>query len=159
MSLLDLDEWLIDLAAVADLVYSPIADYKRFPEGVDLALVEGAVANAEHLALARRVRCNSRHVVALGDCAVTGNVTAMRNPLGTAASVLQQVYVTHGAPRGVLPDAPGIVPRLLDTVVPLHAAIKVDLFLPGCPPPAPAIRALLEALLRGEAPAVASRFG
>jgi NAD-reducing hydrogenase small subunit len=90
---------------------------------------------------------------------VTGNVTAMRNPLGSARSVLQQVYIDHGDPRGVLPATPGIVPVLLDRVVPLHAAIKVDLFLPGCPPPAPQIRALLEALLRGEEPAVASRFG
>lgn len=159
MSLLDMDEWLIELAAVADLVYSPIADHKTFPTGVDLALVEGAVANAEHLTLARRVRINSRLVVALGDCAVTGNVTAMRNPLGPAITVLQQVYVANGDPRGVLPNAPGIVPRLLDKVVPLHAVITADLFLPGCPPPAPAIRALIESLLRGEEPAVASRFG
>ena len=159
MSLLDLDEWLIDLAAVADLVYSPIADHKTFPAVVDLALVEGAVANDEHLELARQVRRNSRLVVALGDCAVTGNVTAMRNPLGAVATVLQQVYVTHGDPRGVLPDAPGIVPRLLDRVLPLHATITVDLFLPGCPPAAPAIRTMLEALLRGETPPVLSRFG
>lgn len=159
MSLLDMDEWLIDLAAVADLVYSPIADRKAFPEGVDLALVEGAVANHEHLELARVVRRRSRVVVSLGDCAVTGNVTAMRNPLGSARSVLQQVYVDHGDPRGVLPDAPGIVPVLLDKVVPLHAAIAVDLFLPGCPPPAPRIRALLEALLRGEEPPLQSHFG
>jgi NAD-reducing hydrogenase small subunit len=159
MSLLDLDEWLIDLAGLADLVYSPIADAKAFPTGVDLALVEGAVANDEHLELAREVRRNSRVVVALGDCAVTGNVTAMRNPLGPAHTVLQQVYIDHGDPRGVLPVTPGIVPRLLDKVVPLHAAIGVDLFLPGCPPPAPSIRALLESLLRGVEPATVSRFG
>jgi NAD-reducing hydrogenase small subunit len=159
MSLLDMDEWLVDLAAVADLVYSPVADAKVFPDGVDLALVEGAVANDEHLELARRVRRRSRLVVSLGDCAVTGNVTAMRNPLGTARSVLQQVYIDHGDPRGALPEAPGIVPRLLDKVVPLHAAITVDLFLPGCPPPAPRIRALIESLLRGEEPATVSRFG
>ncbi|MEI8165838.1 MAG: oxidoreductase [Chloroflexales bacterium] len=159
MSLLDMDEWLIDLAAVADLVYSPIADHKHYPKNVDLVLVEGAVATNEHLELARKVRQRSRLVVALGDCAVTGNVTAMRNPLGAAATVLQQVYITHGDPRGVLPDDPDIVPRLLDTVVPLHATITVDLFLPGCPPSAPAIRALIEALLKGETPPAASRFG
>ncbi|HMQ33815.1 MAG TPA: oxidoreductase [Chloroflexaceae bacterium] len=159
MSLLDMDEWLVELAALAELVYSPIADRKEFPAGVDLALVEGAVANVEHLELARQVRRRSRLVVALGDCAVTGNVTAMRNPLGPARTVLQQVYIDHGDPRGALPEAPGLVPPLLDKVVPLHFVINVDLFLPGCPPPAPRIRALLEALLRGEAPSVASQFG
>lgn len=159
MSLLDMDEWLIELAGLAELVYSPIADHKQFPAGVDLTLVEGAVASDEHLELARLVRRNSRLVVALGDCAVTGNVTAMRNPLGPARTVLQQVYIDHGDPRGALPTMPGIVPKLLDRVVPLHAAIPVDLFLSGCPPSAPRIRAALEALLRGETPELASRFG
>ncbi|NCC34284.1 MAG: oxidoreductase, partial [Chloroflexia bacterium] len=98
MSLLDLDEWLIDLAAHVDLVYSPIADQKTFPEDVDLTLVEGAIANDEHLELIQDVRERSRIVVALGDCAVTGNVTALRNPLGEARSILQQVYIEHGDP-------------------------------------------------------------
>ncbi|MEX1021116.1 MAG: hypothetical protein WDZ49_15765 [Litorilinea sp.] len=47
MSFLDLDELLIDLAEMVDLVYSPIADVKEFPENVDVTLVEGAVANLD----------------------------------------------------------------------------------------------------------------
>jgi NAD-reducing hydrogenase small subunit len=159
MSLLDMDEWLLDLAAVADLVYSPIADAKTFPEGVDLALVEGAIANDEHLELAHLVRERTKTVVALGDCAVTGNVTALRNQLGSANDVLQQVYIKFGGPRGVMPDEPGIVPVLLDRVVPLHAVITVDRYLPGCPPSAPQIRAMIESLLAGQAPGAAGRFG
>lgn len=159
MSLLDMDEWLLDLAAVADLVYSPIADAKEFPKGVDLALVEGAVANNEHLEMARLVRQRAKMVVALGDCAITGNVTALRNQLGTANDVLQQVYIKFGGPRGVMPDEPGIVPLLLDRVVPLHAVVAVDLFLPGCPPTAPQIRALIEELLAGRTPTEQGRFG
>jgi NAD-reducing hydrogenase small subunit len=93
--------------------------------------------------------------VALGDCAVTGNVTALRNPLGPPEAILQRVY----AASGPLPDAPGIVPPLLERVLPVHAVVPVDLFLPGCPPPAPRIRAALEALLAGEAPPIAARFG
>ncbi|GAB4443462.1 MAG: oxidoreductase [Chloroflexi bacterium OHK40] len=152
MSLLDLDEWLIELAARVELVFSPIADTKRFPESVDLALVEGAIANEEHLALITLVRRRSRVLLSLGDCAVTGNVTALRNPLGTAASILQQIYVDHGDPRGHVPTGSAIVPALLDRVLPVHAVVPVDCFLPGCPPPAPRIRAVLEALLAGEPP-------
>lgn len=152
MSLLDLDEWLIDLAAQVELVYSPIADVKVFPAGVDLTLVEGAIASDEHLEMMHTVRRHSRLVVSLGDCAVTGNVTALRNPLGAAAPTLQQIYIDHGDPRGIIPAEPGIVPVLLDKVVPLHARVRVDYFLPGCPPPAPRIRALLEALLAGQQP-------
>ena len=84
MSFLDLDEWLFELAAQADVVFSPLADVKEYPENVDLALVEGAVANEENLAMIRKVRGRTKTLVAFGDCAVTGNVTALRNPLGVA---------------------------------------------------------------------------
>ena len=51
MSFLDLDEWLIDLAQMADIVFTPLADIKEFPENVDVTLVEGAVANEDHFAV------------------------------------------------------------------------------------------------------------
>ncbi len=105
MSFLDMDAWLFDLAAVADVVYSPIADVKVFPPDVDITLVEGAVANEDNVELARDIRANSKVVVSFGDCAVTGNVTAMRNPLGDPAGILEAVYVEGPrpgwhAPRG-----------------------------------------------------------
>ncbi len=49
MSFLDLDEWLLDLAQKVEIVYSPIADIKDYPDGVDICLVEGAIANEENL--------------------------------------------------------------------------------------------------------------
>ena len=45
MSFLDLDEWLLELAQKVDIVYSPIADVKDYPDNVDVCLVEGAIAN------------------------------------------------------------------------------------------------------------------
>src|ERR1700746_790847 len=84
MSFLDLDEWLIDLAAKVDLVYSPLMDTKDYPDDVDIVLVEGAVANAENLQMIHHLRARSRYVISFGDCAVTGNVTSLRNPLGLA---------------------------------------------------------------------------
>jgi NAD-reducing hydrogenase small subunit len=153
MSFLDTDEWLIELATKVDLVYSPIADVKHFPEGVDLALVEGAVANEENMQLAKTVRRRSKVVVSFGDCAVTGNVTAMRNPLGVALEVIRPVYlIPEGATNTRLPSDREIVPVLLDEVKPLHAVIPVDYYLPGCPPPATRIRALVEDLLAGREP-------
>jgi NAD-reducing hydrogenase small subunit len=152
MSFLDLDEWLIDLAGRVDLVYSPLMDVKEYPEGVDLVLVEGAVANEENHAMIRRVRERSRILVSFGDCAVTGNVTALRNPLGTALEVLRPVYEQRGDLNARIPDDREVVPVLLDRVLPVHAVVPVDHFLPGCPPPAPRIRAVLEALLDGKPP-------
>jgi NAD-reducing hydrogenase small subunit len=150
MSFLDLDEWLLDLAARVDLVYSPLADVKTYPEGVDVALVEGALANEEHMHAIRRIRARTRLLVSLGDCAVTGNVTALRNPLGPAAPILNEIYRAGAQRPGLLPAEIGIVPPLLDRVVPLHAVVAVDRYLPGCPPSAGTIRAALEALLAGQ---------
>lgn len=153
MSFLDLDEWLFDLAAAVDVVYSPIADVKTFPEQVDVTLIEGAVANEEHLELLQKIRRSSRLVVSFGDCAVTGNVTAMRNPLSNSAdAVLDRAYKDGALLRPQVPHDDGIVPPLLARVVPVHALIDVDVFLPGCPPPAPRIRAVLQALIEGKSP-------
>jgi len=149
MSFLDLDEWLFELARHVELVYSPLADIKEYPEHVDVALVEGAVANADNLHLIRQVRERTRTLIAFGDCAVTGNVTALRNPLGAPGPILQTLYVERADMFGQIPDAPGIVPALLDRVRPVHAVVPVDLYLPGCPPPAPRIRAALEQILAG----------
>jgi NAD-reducing hydrogenase small subunit len=151
MSLLDMDEWLFDLAARVELVFSPLADLKAFPRAVDLTLVEGAVANEDHLRMIRAVRANTGVLISLGDCAVTGNVTALRNPLGGPAMVLEPVY------GDVQFAGDGIVPPLLDQVLPVHAVVPVDLYLPGCPPPAPRIRAVLEQLLAGKPVQLAGR--
>ena len=152
MSFLDLDEWLFDLAARVDLVYSPFADIKEYPEGVDVVLVEGAVANEDNLELIKKVRDRSKILVSFGDCAVTGNVTAMRNPLGNTESVLQRCYLEAADIQKQIPHEPGIVPTLLDRVQPVHAIVSVDIYLPGCPPDANHIRAALEPLLIGEIP-------
>ncbi|HZP48252.1 MAG TPA: hypothetical protein VFB07_06960 [Vicinamibacterales bacterium] len=153
MSLLDMDERLLDLASSIDLVFSPLMDVKAFPEDVDVTLVEGAIANEDHVETIRRVRARTQTLVALGDCAVTGNVTALRNPLGGAAPVLSLVYGTAFD----RPDASHIVPRLLDRVLMLRALVRVDLYLPGCPPSADAIHHALTALAAGRAPDLRDR--
>ncbi len=158
MSLLDLDERLLDLAARMDLVYGPLVDEKEFPRGTDVTLVEGAVANEDHLALVQVIRERTRVLVAFGDCAVTGNVTAMRNALGGALPVLDRVYRDPRLDAAVLPSAPGILPSLLDRVLPIHQVVPVDHFLPGCPPHADVIHDFLSALLYRKAPAIADRL-
>ncbi len=157
MSFLDLDERLLDLAGKIDLVYSPIADRKAFPEDVDLTLVEGAVVNEENLEFIKKVRANTRLLVAFGDCAVTGNVPAIRNALGTALSVLDRAYRDPRLVNPQLPREPGIVPALLDRVRPLHEVVKVDAFLPGCPPAPDLIHAVLVDALAGNVPSVAGK--
>lgn len=152
MSFLDMDERLIELAAAIDIVYSPIIDTKSFPDQVDLALVEGSVSSEEDLEKIKKIREHTRLLIAMGDCAVTGNVPSMRNPFGPE-KILQHIYLRNA------PDK--IVPRLLPLVLPIHQVVAVDAFLPGCPPPADAIYFALTELLAGRLPDMNgyTRFG
>jgi NAD-reducing hydrogenase small subunit len=151
MSFLDLDEFLIELAGRVDVVYSPVIDVKEYPEGVDVCLVEGAVCNRDNLEQLHKVRRRTRVLVSFGDCAVTGNVSAIRNQLGpdNAENVLQCAYIDNAEHNPRLPRAEGIVPELLERVRPLHEIVPVDAYLPGCPPDAARIKALLERVLAG----------
>ncbi len=147
MSFLDTDEYLFDLLDGVDVVYGPLVDTKEFPDDVDITLVEGAVANDDNLEMARIVRERSKVIVSFGDCAISGNVTAMRNPLGDPVELLRRVYVDNVDRDGVVPDERPVVPALLPRVLPLHQVIDVDVYLPGCPPPALRIRDAIVSLL------------
>lgn len=157
MSFLDLDERLLDLAARVELCASPLTDHKDFPEA-DITLVEGAVANEEHLEQIRKVRMRTKLLVSLGDCAVSGNVTAMRN-IFAVEDVLDRAYRQNAALVTGIPSGNGAVPRLLARVRPVHEVVKVDYFIPGCPPSADTIHSFLMTLLEGRSPAPEGRFG
>lgn len=147
MSLLDVDEFLIDLLDKIEFVYSPIVDAKEYPENVDVCFIEGAVCNEEHIEMAHKIRERTKIVCSFGDCAVTSNVCGMRNPLGSPKVPLEHAYVGLADVNQGIPHEPGIVPPLLEKAIPLHEIIPVDQFLPGCPPPAERIKALILNLL------------
>jgi len=150
MSLLDIDETLIDLLDRVQFFNSPLTDLKTFPEdGVDVTLIEGAVANEEHLEIAKKAREKSKIIIALGDCACTGNVPGLRNGM-SADRMIEAIYGPETTSNGNLPYE--VVPHLLDRVRPLQEVIPVDYFLHGCPPPAGVIAKALLALLDGKTP-------
>jgi NAD-reducing hydrogenase small subunit len=158
MSLLDVDEALVAVLKKADIVFGPLVDAQEWPEGVDVAVIEGAVSSQDDLKLAQQARARSKVVVALGDCAVTSNVPSMRNGIPTR-KLLERVYVEGASER---PGIPGDgVPGLLKHAVPLHEVVKVDVHVPGCPPKPNAILMALGELLEGRKPDLGSklRFG
>jgi NAD-reducing hydrogenase small subunit len=158
MSFLDIDEGLLALLPQIDLVYSPLMDVKEYPADVDAALVEGAVANDENLEHLLRIRARTKILVAFGDCAVTGNVTAMRNPLRSTAAVLDRAYIENVDHSPQRPSEPGILPVLRGRVQPLHELVPVDVFLPGCPPSAQLIHFVLGELVAGRLPDLTGRL-
>jgi NAD-reducing hydrogenase small subunit len=155
MSLLDIDEAIVAVLEKADIVFGPLVDAQEWPEGVDVAVIEGAVSSQDDLKLAHTARARSKVVVALGDCAVTGNVPSMRNGI-SRRQLLERIYVEGATEsRGVPTDG---VPALLKQAEPLHQAIKVDIHVPGCPPKPDAILSVLGELLEGREPDLGTRL-
>jgi len=135
MSILDMDEKLVEIAPFLDVVYSPYVDIKEFPINVDLTIVEGALSTDHDIKMIKKIRKNSKLILALGDCAITGNISAMKNLFGTDA-ILKKGYLDLADLNENNKYPSKIVPKLLDKVIPLHEVVKVDYFLPGCPTPA-----------------------
>ncbi len=115
MSFLDMDERLLEIAELVDMVYSPIVDTKEYPDYVDIALVEGAVASVDDEKKIKKIRAHSKMLVAMGDCAVAGNVPSMRNPIGPEA-ILDRAYIENATAQQQIPCV--VVPQLLTSGAP-----------------------------------------
>ena len=151
MSLLDIDERIIDLAERLRFDRSPINDIKTISGPVDIGLVEGGVCNTENIETLREFRTNCKILIAVGACAMTGGVPALRNGLDVR-DLLEESYI-NGV--GLLePQIPTDIelPHILEEVSPIHEVVKVDFFLPGCPPPADAFWHVLTDILDGRQP-------
>jgi len=152
MSLLDIDERILELADLVDLDCSPFDDKKAFDCMVDVGFVEGGCANEHNVQVLRDFRKHCRILVSVGACAINGGVPAMRNTI-SLRECLEEVYL-----KGVSLEGGGMIPNdddlplLLDRVYPSHEIVKIDYFLPGCPPSGDAMWAALRALLTGREP-------
>jgi NAD-reducing hydrogenase small subunit len=148
MSLLDIDERILELVYLVELDRTPFTDTKEIG-ACDLGIVEGGVANAENVEVLRDFRMHCKILVAFGACAINGGIPAMRNQF-ELRECLQEAYIDGiGVHNPGIPNDPEI-PLLLNKVHPIHELVKVDYFLPGCPPSADAIWTFLTALLEGK---------
>jgi NAD-reducing hydrogenase small subunit len=150
MSILDIDERILDLVELVEFDKSPINDIKEFSRPVDVGIVEGGVSNDENAEFLRAFRKNCKVLIAIGSCALTGGVPSMRNTV-PLKECLEEAYLNGPTVKGhgLIPNDPDL-PNLLDRVYPCHEVVKVDYFLPGCPPSADTLWAALTALLTGK---------
>jgi NAD-reducing hydrogenase small subunit len=149
MSLLDIDERIRDLVELVEFDKSPINDIKEFTRPVDVGLIEGGISNDENVEVLQDFRDNCRILISVGECAITGGVPAMRNMV-PLKECLQEAYLEGpSVVDGVIPNDDEI-PIMLDKVYPCHEVVKIDYYIPGCPPSADTLWAALNALLSGE---------
>jgi len=149
MSFLDIDERLLKLLEFIEFDRTPITDIKHCAPDCDIGIVEGGLCNAENVHVLKEFRENCKILISLGACAINGGVPAMRNHY-TLKECLEEAYLDGiGVENPHIPDDHEI-PLLLNKVHPIHEVVKVDYFLPGCPPSAEAIWTFLNELLAGE---------
>ena len=151
MSLLDIDERILELAELVEFDKSPINDIKTFTGRVTVGLVEGGCSNEENVAVLRDFRKHCDVLISVGDCAINGGIPAMRNmvPLGECMAEAYQNGPSVYNPSGQVPNDQEL-PLLLNQVYPCHEVVKIDYHLPGCPPPADTLWEALVALLSGK---------
>jgi NAD-reducing hydrogenase small subunit len=153
MSFLDIDERIIDLIELVEFNKSPINDIKKFTKRCDIGIIEGGCCNDENVHVLKYFRENCDALVSLGSCAITGGLPAMRNNIDLK-DCLEEAYLDSPTtkvnnPDNIIPNDPDI-PKILDRVYPCHEIVKIDYYLPGCPPRADLIWNTLVALVTGK---------
>jgi NAD-reducing hydrogenase small subunit len=149
MSLLDIDERILQLIELVDFDKSPIDDLKEFSGRCAIGLIEGGCSNEENVHVLREFRQHCDVLISVGECAICGGIPAMRNtiPLQECLDEAYRNGPTVHNPTGQYPNDPDL-PLLLEKVYPCHEVVKIDYHIQGCPPPADAIWAVLTALLK-----------
>jgi NAD-reducing hydrogenase small subunit len=151
MSILDIDARILKLAELVEFDRSPINDYKEFTGRCLVGIVEGGCCNEENVHVLEQFRKQCDVLISLGECAISGGIPALRNNL-SLHECLEEAYLKSPGvynPGAILPNDAEL-PLLLNRVYPCHEVVKIDHFIPGCPPPADAIWDALAALLTGQ---------
>ncbi|NLG19618.1 MAG: NADP oxidoreductase [Fibrobacter sp.] len=149
MSILDIDERILDLIELVDFNKSPITDIKTFTRQCDIGIIEGGCCNNENVHILKEFRKNCKILISCGECALMGGLPAMRNGI-PVKECLEEAYLKSPTVDDKIIPQDAELPIILDKVYPCHEIVKIDYFLPGCPPRADLIWDALTALLSGK---------
>ncbi|HSJ55519.1 MAG TPA: oxidoreductase [Anaerolineae bacterium] len=175
IAVVELREKILDLDAAADILFWPVAmdfkykDVEAMPDGhMDVCLFNGSVRTSENEHMAHLLRQKSKVLVAFGSCAHEGCIPGLAN-LHDRQSIFERVYLETPStdnPTGILPqtsyhlpEGEVDIPFFYNTVKTLNQVTTVDYYVPGCPPQAPQIWNVVEAILGGNLPARGSVVG
>jgi coenzyme F420-reducing hydrogenase gamma subunit len=139
LSILNLEDDLLALAASVDIAYFLEASSATKPGPYDIGLVEGSISTPEEAERIVAIRRQCTTLIALGTCATAGGIQALRN-FGDAKALAASVY-----PHPEYLDA-------LPTSTPIGAHVPVDLELWGCPVNKHQVLEVIQALLQRRRP-------
>lgn len=159
MSLLDIDERIIELMQLVEFDRSPLNDLKTFTRRCDIGLIEGGCCNEDNVHVLREFRQNCDILVAVGQCAIMGGLPVMRNAIMHSQDPLRECLDEAYSTAKVLnvenqiPNDPAL-PLLLDKVYTCVEVVKIDYQIPGCPPSADTMWSALNALIKNQKPSL-----
>lgn len=153
MSFLDIDEKFLKLIELVEFNKSPIDDIKTFTKKCDIGIIEGGCANDENVHILKKFRKYCKVLIAFGSCAITGGLPAMRNNI-PLKECLEEAYINglttkNNNPEKIIPCDEDI-PKILNRIYPINEIVKIDYYIPGCPPRAELIWLTLEALIKDQ---------
>ena len=149
MSFLDIDEKILDLIELVEFHKSPVDDIKTFSKQCDLGIIEGGCCNSENVEVLKDFRKNCKIIIALGECSLMGGLPAMRNGI-PIEECFKEAYLDSPTVDDTIIPNDDELPMILDRVYPIQDIVKVDYYLPGCPPRAELIWEALVALVTGK---------
>jgi len=139
LTILDLEDHLLDLLERFDLVEFAEASSHRSSGPFDVVLVEGSVSTPDQAEEIIRIRRETALLVTIGACATAGGIQALRN------------WADHDAYRAAVYAHPQYVESLA-TSTPISEHVAVDAELRGCPIDPGQLLELLTALVVGRRP-------
>lgn len=175
VAVLDTNEFILDVGAVADIRLWPIAadgkykDVEAMADGeLDLAIFNGGVRNSENEHIAHLLRQKSKLLIAFGSCAYMGGIPGLAN-LTSREKIMETAYLRNPSiewgnrvvpqPETSLNGKHLELPRFYRRVYKLDQVVDVDYYIPGCPPQPDRVRETLLAVVKGELPAKGSVVG
>ncbi len=149
MSLLDIDDKILQLIDLVEFNKSPIDDIKKFTKQCDIGFIEGGCCNSENVENLKNFRKNCNILISVGECAIMGGLPSLRNGI-PVRECLEEAYLNCvTVDDNIIPNDEEI-PMITDKVYPCHEIVKIDYFLPGCPPCAELIWEALSSLITGK---------
>jgi len=132
------EDEILDLLKLIKLKAFPFIKEVNPDDSFDYVFIEGLVANNEDLTVLKKLRKNARYVISLGSCACTGCVPSYRH------YTLKKNYEHLLYKKDVsIKDIPP---------TPIDAHVKVDYYIPGCPPDKKQILKFIKDIVMGKQP-------